>query len=710
MKVYNTSNIKNIVLLGHGGSGKTTLVETMLYESGAITRRGAVEQQNTVSDFHELEHQKGNSVYSSLMHAEWRGNKINIIDTPGYDDFIGEVVSALRVADTGVMVLNAAHGVEVGTELMWEYTEKFRTPMVLVANQLDHEKSDFETTVQQAKSVFGNNVTVVQYPLNQGKGFNAIIDVLKMTMYTFDANGGKPTKHPIPDSERERANKLHNELVETIAANDEGLMELYFEKGELDEPEMARGLHVSMIKHDIFPLFCCSAKQNMGSGRIMGFLHDIAPSAKDVPPVHRESGKTLDCDPNAHVCLFIFKTLSEPRLGDMAYFKVYSGTVKAGAELINAHTGAAERLTQLFVINGKERISVTELQAGDIGATVKLKSSHTNNTLHEKNSPYRIKKIDFPESRISVAIKIDNKADIEKVAMALHQLHEEDPTIIIDHSHELKQLLIHAQGELHLNVVKWKMENLYKLSVEFEKPRVPFRETIRKMVKSEYRHKKQSGGAGQFGEVHMQIEPYYEGMPDPKEFNVRHREEFDLEWGGKLLFLNCIVGGAIDVRFLPSILKGVMEKMHNGPLTGSYVRDVRVCVFDGKMHDVDSNDMAFKLAGMMAFKNGFEQASPQILEPIYEVIVTCTDANMGAVMGDLQTRRAIIMGIDAEGHYQKIKANVPLMELYKYASSLRAITHGRAKHSQTFLEYAPVPTDIQQKLIEEHKKHAQEEL
>lgn len=709
MKIFATPNIKNIVLLGHSGSGKTTLTEAMLFESGAINRRGTTQDQNTVSDYHDLEHEKNNSVFSSLMHVNWKDNKINIIDTPGYDDFVGEVIAALKVSDTGIMVLNAQNGVEVGTELLWEYTETFKTPMLFAVNHIDSDKSDFDATVEQAKARFGDKVTVVQYPLNQGKGFNAIIDVLKMVMYEFPAGGGKPQKLSIPASEKQKADELHNLLIEQIAANDEGLMELFFEKGTLTEEEMARGLRISMAKHDIFPLFCCSAKLNMGSGRIMGFIHDIAPASKDMPPANCTNGTTLPCNPNAHLALFVFKTTSEPKVGDMSYFKVYSGILKTGAELINASNDSNERLNQLFLINGKERIAVNELYAGDLGATVKLKNTHTNNTLHEKGYPFKIEPIMFPEARITVAVKIENKAEIEKISHGLHQLHEEDPTLIIEHSHELKQILMHGQGELHLNIVKWKLDHIHKIHIDFEKPKVPFRETIRKAVKADYRHKKQSGGAGQFGEVHILVEPYYEGMPNPDGLNVRGTEEHKLEWGGKLVFLNCIVGGAIDARFLPSILKGIMEKMHDGPLTGSYVRDIRVSVYDGKMHPVDSNDMAFKIAGMMAFKNAFHDANPQILEPIYNVEILVDESGTGDVMSDLQTRRAMIMGIESEGHYQKIKARVPVMELYKYSSTLRALTQGKAKHHQVFSEYAPVPGDVQQKLIDEHKKHSEAE-
>lgn len=708
MKPFDSNKIKNVAVLGHAGCGKTTMVEAMLYEAGIVTRRGSVEEGNTVSDYHEIEKQRGNSIFSKLLHLQWKDNKINLIDTPGFDDFVGEIIASLRVADTAIMVLNAQNGVEVGTELIWEYTEAFQAPMIFAINQIDHEKSDFDRTLEQARQRFGEKVIAVQYPYNQGTGFNAIIDVLKMVMYKFPPQGGKPEKLPIPDSEKAKADEMHNALIEAIAVNDEGLMELYFEKGTLDEEEMAKGMKHSMINHDIFPVFCCSAKADMGTGRILGFIHDIAPSALDVPPVQRQSGKTLQCNPDGPVCLFVFKTISEPHLGDMSFFKVYSGEVKTGMDLVNSLNENTERLNQLFIMNGRNREQVNSLKAGDIGATVKLKNTATNSTLFEKGHPYHIVPIKFPAPRITVAVSIDNKADVEKLSHALHALHAEDPTLIVEHSKELGQILLSGQGELHLAVAKWKAENQYKIKFDYFEPKIPFRETIRKPVRSNYRHKKQSGGAGQFGEVHMLVEPYYDGLSTPEGMSVRSHEEIPLEWGGKLVFNNCIVGGAIDAKFMSAILKGIMDKMVDGPLTGSYVRDVSVSVYDGKMHPVDSNDMAFKIASTMAFKQAFQDASPQILEPIYDVEVLVAEDAMGDVMGDLQTRRAIIMGIEAEGHYQKVKARVPLMELYKYSSTLRSLTQGRAKHTQTFAEYAPAPADIQQQLIEKHQKEVQE--
>src|SRR5436305_1943653 len=582
--------------------------------------------------------------------------------------------------------------------------------MIFAVNKLDEDDADFERTVAEAKNHFGSKVQVVQYPRQQGAGFHEIIDVLRMTMYKFKDAGGKPEKLPIPDEEKTKADELHKELVEAVASNDETLMEKYFDKGELDEDEMKMGMKKAMINHDIFPLFCLSAERNMGSGRLMGFIDNVCPSANEMPPQTTINGEKISCDANGPVCAFIYKTVSEPHVGDLSFFKVYSGTVKSGMELENESTNTSEKINQLFLVEGNKRINTNELIAGDIGATLKLRNTHINNTLHTRGKNYELQPIEFPSPNMTVAIETVRKGEEEKLSQALHQLREEDPTIIIEHSPELKQILIHCQGDMHLAVAKWKIEHLHKLEVKFTKARIPYRETIRKMADANYRHKKQSGGAGQFGEVYMRIEPWHEGMPEPSGLTVRGRDTDDLDWGGKLVFYNCIVGGAIDTRFLPSILKGVMEKMHIGPLTGSYVRDVRVCVYDGKMHAVDSNDISFKIAGLQAFRQAFRQADPQVLEPVYLVEVLCPDDITGSVMGDLQTRRAIVEGIDSEGQFQKVIAKVPQVEMDGYSSSLRSITQGRAKFKSRFFEYAPVPYEVQKKLIEDYSKKEQEEL
>lgn len=698
MKVYDEKHLKNVVLLGAPKSGKTLLAEDMLFEAGITHRRGTIEAKNTVSDFHEIEQERGNSIFATVLHTEWHDYKINIIDTPGFDDFIGEMVSSIRVADTCVLVINAQHGAEVGTELIWEYVEKFRKPVLFAINQVDHPKADFEQSLESLKKTFGSAVTQMQYPVNPGEGFNAIIDLLKMVMYKFPADGGKPEKLPIPETEKEKANQLHNQLVEKAAENDEKLMEKYFEKGTLDEDEMREGLKLGMIHHDVFPVFVMSARKNMGSGRMMGFIDNVAPSPLEAQPERTTEGQELSFDQSKPASLFVFKTHLEPNLGKLSFFKVITGEVNSNAELINSQTGATEKFHQLFIMDGKTRNPVDKLVAGDIGATLKLKDTYTNQTLHAKGFDVTINPIEYPEPRIRTAVVAQTKGDDEKIGEVLAKIHQEDPTLEVGYSRELKQLIIAGQGEMHLAVCKWFLENMYKLHVNFETPRISYRETIRKPASAMYRHKKQSGGAGQFGEVHLKVEPYYEGMPEPTDFPIRGKEVVDLEWGGKLVFYNCIVGGVIDSRFIPSIQKGIMEKMEEGPITGSYVRDVRVIVYDGKMHAVDSNDISFKIAGMMAFKEAFLHADPTLLEPLYDIEIMVPEEVMGEVMGDLQTRRALIMGIDTKHNFQVINARVPLAELDRYSTTLRSLSQGRARFTQKFAEFAQVPGDIQHKL------------
>jgi elongation factor G len=706
---FDTKNIRNVALLGHSGCGKTTFSECMLFEAGDISRRGSVEEGNTQSDYTDIERERGNSIYSALMHAEWKDSKINIIDTPGFDDFIGEVVSALKVADTGIMLLNAKNGVEVGTELIWEYVDTFETPAIFVINQVDHEKADFDATLEQAKNRFGPKIIPVQYPLNSGTEFNTIVDALRMTLYVFPPDGGKPEKQPIPDSEIERAQEMHNALVEAAAENDEGLMERFFEEGSLTEEELTEGLRIAIANQQIFPVFCCSSVRNMGSGRIMGFINDVCPSPADRPAAPLEgTDQKLPCDAKAETTIFIYKTISETQVGIVNYFKVYSGILNAGDELVNAKTRGSERFGQVFIAEGKNREQVNQLKAGDIGVTVKLKNSHTNNTLNTKGVDRKIKPIDFPEPRIRVAVNPPNKGDMEKLMKALHLIEEEDPTLKIEQSKALKQTLLHGQGQLHLDLIKSRIEGNNGVSMEFIKPRISYRETITREANTMYRHKKQTGGAGQFAEVHMRIDPYTDDMPDPHGLSVRNKEIEELPWGGKLAFYWCIVGGSIDAKYSNAIKKGVLQKMEEGPLTGSYCQDIRVCIYDGKMHPVDSNDMAFMLASTQAFKQNFREAAPQIMEPIYKLEILCSDEVMGDIMGDLQTRRAMILGMDAEGHYQKIVASVPLAELYMYSSTLRSLSQGRAKFRQEFLEYNPVPHDIQQRLMEEYESEPAE--
>lgn len=702
MKVFDEKHIKNIVLLGSPKSGKTTLTETMLFEAGLINRRGTIEDKNTVSDFHEIEHARESSVYATLVHTEWRNYKINIIDTPGLDDFAGEMVSSVRVADTCVFVINAQHGLEIGTELTWNYVDQFKKPTLFALNQLDHPKSNFEASVESLKKQFGASVTLMQYPLNEGEGFNGIIDLLKMKYYKFGPNGGKPEKLAIPESEKEKADRLHNELVEKAAENDEGLMELYFEKGTLNEDEMRQGLRTGMRNHEVFPVFCLSAKMDMGSGRMMGFIDNVAPSSVDLQAEKLISGEELEHKLDGPPVLFIYKTAIEPNLGKMSFFKVISGEIKIGDELVNHQTGETERINQLFIVDGHERKPINKLVVGDLGAVLKLKSTETNHTLRTASFNSAVEPIVFPEANMQMAIVANNNSDDEKIGEVLHKINQEDPTVLYKFDPELKQLILSIQGELHLATVKWIIENIYHLDVDFVKPKIPYRETIQQLVDTSYRHKKQSGGAGQFGEVYMKVEPYYEGMPEPEGVNIRGKEEVELPWGGKLVFYNCIVGGVIDARFLPSIMKGIMEKMEEGPLTGSYVRDVRVIVYDGKMHAVDSNDMAFKIAGRKAFSQAFIQADPKILEPIDQLDILVPEELLGEVMTDLQSRRSTITSIESQGAYQLIKAKTPLAELDRYTTSLRSLTQGRASFTKKFAEYAPVPPQLQAQLIKEY--------
>jgi elongation factor G len=704
MKVFDDKHIKNVVLLGSHGCGKTTLAETMLFEAGLITRRGRVEDRNTVSDHHPLEQERGGSVYSTVLHTEWRNYKINIIDTPGSDDLVGETLPALRVADTCILLLNAHHGVEVGTDLIWERMQRFERPVIIGVDQLDHANADFEGTVAQAREHFGNAVTLMQYPLEQGEGFHRIIDLLKMTMYVFKDAGGKPEKQPIPAEERERAEALHKDLVEKAAENDERLMEHYFEQGELDEDEMRQGLKLGMMRRTCYPVFCLSGARNMGSGRLMGFIDNVAPSALEMPAEELQNGGLLDCRSDGPPVLFAFKTVLEPRGGNITLFKVMSGQVEEGMELVNDRSGAVERLNQLFIVDGKERKPVPKLMAGDIGGTLKLKDTATADTLHAPGRQVALRPLELPEPRLRQVIRAVDQKQEERLHTALIEIQKEDPTVVLQYVRETGQQVVGGQGELHLNLLKWKLDHHYKVDVVYTSPRIPYRETIRRAAEASYRHKKQTGGSGQFGEVHLRIEPWQEGMPEPTGHSVRGKEELDLPTGGKLVFYNSIVGGVIDNKFMPSILKGVMEKMEKGPLTGSPARDIRVVVHDGKMHPVDSNDISFKIAGLMAFKDAFAQADPLLMEPIQEIEVRVPEDLMGDVMTDLQGRRSVIQGITAQGRYQVIKAQTPLAELDRYTTRLRSLTQGRGTYTERFLAYQQVPADLQQRLVNGHKE------
>ncbi|WP_462280112.1 elongation factor G [Salinivirga cyanobacteriivorans] len=718
MKVYQPEELKNIALIGSAGSGKTTLAEAMLYEGGVVKRKGDIDSKNTVSDYHDIEHQQGRSIFSTVLYTEYQNKKLNLIDTPGLDDFVGGVISSLAVSDTALFLLSAHQGVEVGTEIMSRYTQKFGTPMVFAVNQLDHEKANYDKTVEDLKNKFGNKAVQIQYPINPGLDFNAVIDVLKMKMYKWGPEGGEPSIEDIPDSEKDKAEELHNALVESAAENDEELMELFFEEGSLNEDQMRTGIKKGLINKDLFPIFCVSAKKDMGVRRLMEFLNNVAPQTSEMPTPKDSEGNEIAIDPNGPASIFVFKTSVEEHLGEVAYFKVMSGKIEEGMDLINTRSDNKERLSQLYCVAGNNRTKVDSMVAGDIGATVKLKDTKTNDTLNSKGSDWKFPSIDFPEPKYRTAIEPKNKGEEEKMGEILNRMAGEDPTYVIEHSKELKQVIVHGQGEFHLNTLKKQIESIDKLEIDFINPKIPYRETITKYAQADYRHKKQSGGAGQFGEVYIIIEPFKEGMGDPKSYKVngkditvtnRGTDEHELPWGGKLVFVNSIVGGAIDAKFLPAILKGIMEKMEEGPLTGSYARDIRVIVYDGKMHPVDSNEISFKIAGMQAFRTAFKQAAPKILEPIYKVEVMVPSDFMGDVMSDLQGRRAMIEGMNSEGGYEKITAKVPLAEMNKYSTSLSSLTSGQAMYTMKFDEYMAVPGDIQDKLLKEYEAAQAEE-
>ncbi len=698
MKIYDDKHIKNVVFVGAHNSGKTTLAETMLFEAGLLNRRGSVETKNTVSDHHEIEHEKGNSIYATPLHTEWRNYKINIIDTPGLDDFIGEVISSIRVADTILTIINGQHGVEVGTEIIWSYIDRYRKPTLFVINQMDHSGFNFENSLKTIKNLVGNNAVQIQYPLKID-GAHCIVDILKMKMYKFSEEGGKPEKLKISDDQKEMAEYLHNELVEKAAENDEELMEKFFENSSLTEDEMRKGIKAGMLNHELFPVFCVSALNDMGSGRLMGFIDNVAPAAADLPIGSAIDGKEIKPIKDARVVLFVFKTEHQPNLGQVTFFKVKSGEVKLNEKLINSRTGETETLNQLFIMDGKERISVSRLTVGDIGATLKLKDTETNDTLSAEE--VEIKPIQYPQPRYKKAISAVKNKDEEKLSEALKKIHSQDPTVVISYSKEGKQLLVACQGELHLAIVEWILNNIYGLEVAFEKPKIAFRETIQRSANANYRHKKQSGGSGQFAQVHIKIEQWNEGIEEPEGFNIRGKEEVDLPWGGKLVFYNCIVGGAIDQRYLPSVMKGILEVMEEGPLTGSYIRDVRVMVYDGKMHSVDSNDISFKIAGAHAFREAFLNAHPKLLEPTVELTVKVPEEMVGSVMTDLQSRRAIIQGIDNDANYQILNCIAPESELYGYSTDLRSITQGRGTFKSSFYKYQPVPGNVQKSLVDQ---------
>ena len=718
MRVYQTNEIKNIALLGSAGSGKTTLAESMLFGAGIIKRRGTVEAKNTVCDYFPVEQEYGYSVFSTVFHVEWNNKKLNIIDCPGSDDFVGGAITALNVTDQAVILINGQYGPEVGTQNNFRYTEKLKKPVIFLVNQLDSDKCDFDNVMNSMKEIYGSKCVQIQYPTATGAGFNSIIDVLLMKKYSWKPEGGAPIIEEIPAEEMDKAMELHKALVEAAAENDETLMEKFFETETLTEDEMREGIRKGLVARSIFPVFCVCAGKDMGVRCLMEFLGNVVPFVNEMPKVHNTRGEEVAPDPNGAESVYFFKTAVEPHIGEVSYFKVMSGAIKVGDDLTNADRGSKERIGQLFACAGANRIPVEQLNAGDIGCTVKLKDVKTGNTLNGKGVEQHFDFIKYPNPKYMRAIEAVNSQETEKLMAALLKMRQEDPTWIIEQSKELRQTIVKGQGEFHLRTLKWRLENNEKIQTVFKEARIPYRETITKQAKDEYRHKKQSGGAGQFGEVHLIVEPYAEGMPDPtvykfngQEFkmNIKGKEEKTLPWGGKLVFINSVVGGAIDTRFMPAILKGIMDCMERGPLTGSYARDVRVVVYDGKMHPVDSNELSFTLAARHAFSDAFKIAGPKILEPIYDLEVYVPGDYMGDVMSDLQGRRAMIMGMDSEAGYQKLQAKIPLKELASYSISLSSLTGGRASFTTKFSSYELVPNELQQTLIAEHEAEVKDE-
>ena len=717
MKAYSTQNIRNVVLLGSTKSGKTTLSEAMLYEGKVIDRRGSVEAKNTVSDNAEIEQMNQRSIYATPLYAEFMDTKFNIIDTPGADDFVGGAVSAFKVCDTGVLVVNAQQGVEVGTQIYSRYAREYGIPMIVAVNQLDGEKASWETTLESMKETFGNKPVVVQYPVNVGPGFDGFIDVLKMKYYHFKDDSGKREDLEIPADRLEEAEELRNALIERAAEYDDTLMETFFEQGSLSEDEIRKGLGIGIREGAVMPIFCLSAKKDIGVKRLMEFTIRTAASPAERKCITKDE-KVIECKQEAPVSLFIYKTAVEPHLGEVAYFKVMSGELTEGMDLENPETGDKERISAIYAVAGKKKEKVTDLIAGDIGCTVKLRAAKTNVTLCAPGADICYKDIVFPHYKYRCAVKAKDAKDEEKVSEAMAKIAAEDPTYIIEYHKEQKQTILKGMGEQHVNILKWRLQNENKLEIEFSAPKISYRETITKVATADYRHKKQSGGAGQFGEVHLLIAPYQEGVDpgnrfkvDGKELvlNIKGKEEFDLPWGGKLEYYNCIVGGAIDARFMPAILKGINEKMSEGPLTGSLARDIRVYVYDGKMHPVDSNEISFVLAARNAFKEAFRVAGPKIMEPIYNVEVMTPTEYMGACMSDLQNRRAIIEGMGTDKGFDTIKARVPLAELYRYSTTLSSLSSGSATFTMDFADYQPVPGDVQEKLLKAYLEEEKED-
>ncbi len=698
MKVYDAEHIRNVALVGHQGSGKTTLAEGMLYASGAINRPGTVAEGTTVSDYHTSEKERQMSVFASLLHAEWKGHKINILDTPGYPDFVSEVIASLKIADTAIFVINASEGVQVGTDLAWRYAEMTNTPVMFVLNGIEEAHDKFDQLVNDLKERFGRGATIVQFP----DGERALVDVSVMKHLSYPPGAKESDVADVPDAHRARAEELHNALIEDIAENDEGLMELYFEKGELTEAEMRKGLRDAMIRRQLFPIFVTSGQEMIGVGRLMSFIDFVLPSPPEMPAPETVSGDEVAADAAADPVALVYRTMAEQHVGDYSFFRVYSGTLQQGMDLENAQTGATERLGQLFSITGRERDGVERMVAGDIGALVKLKNTHANNTLRRKGSSVVIKPIEYPEARYRTAIRPAREGDEDKLAEGLHQLVEEDPSLGITHDQHLRQMVISGQGEMHLEIARFRLKDRFNVEVEYYKPRVAYRETVQAQARASYRHKKQTGGAGQFADISMLVEPIDGDFVPPDDIKVRGEETIETGWGAKIHFVDAIVGGVIDMRrFFGAIQKGVMEATQDGPVAGYPCGNMRIVIYDGGMHAVDSNEAAFKTAARYCFRDAFRQAQPAILEPIYDVEITVPESFVGDVMGDLNTRRGRIQGIEAEGVFQKIIAQIPEAEIYRYSTALRSMTQGRGIHRSSFSHYEPMPRHVQDKLVEE---------
>ena len=717
MKAYSTQNIRNVVLLGSTKSGKTTLSEAMLFEGKVIDRRGTVEAGTTVSDNSEIEQSNQRSIYSTPLYAEFMDTKFNIVDTPGADDFVGGAVSAFKVCDTGILLVNAQQGVEVGTEIFARYADNYNVPLIMAINQLDGEKASWDNTLETMKEAFGGKPVIIQYPVNPGPAFDGFIDVLKMKYYHFKDDNGTREDLEIPDAYKDEAQELRSALIERAAEYDDTLMEKFFDTGVLTEDEIRKGLGIGLRAGEVMPVFCLSAKKDIGVKRLMEFTIRTAPSPAERPS-KTVDGREIECKQDAPTSLFIYKTAVESHLGEVAYFKVMSGELTEGQDLENPATGDKERISTIYAVAGKKKERVTDLYAGDIGCTVKLRSAKTNVTLCQPGTEIEFEPIVFPAPKFRTAVKAKEQKDEEKMGEALAKMSAEDPTIIVEYSKELKQTILKGQGEQHINIVKSRLKNENKIEIELFPPKISYRETITKVATASYRHKKQSGGAGQFGEVHLLVCPIVEGVDatnrfriDGKEMvlNIKNKESYDLDWGGKLEFYNCIVGGAIDARFMPAILKGIMDKMSEGPLTGSLARDIRVYVYDGKMHPVDSNEISFVLAARNAFKEAFRNAGPKIMEPIYSLEVMTPSEYMGACMSDLQNRRALIEGMSSEKGFDVIKARAPLAELYKYSTALSSLTSGSATFTMQFADYQPVPGDVQEKLLKAYMEQDKDE-